>query len=43
MDLLGKWMNTSIVEKNFNKSVVDNNGKAVRKLQSIQTFAYRLA
>jgi hypothetical protein len=42
LDKLEMWMNTDLIEENFEKIVPENNIKAIRKLQSIQTLAYHL-
>jgi len=36
------WLKVEIIEETYRKIITDNDGKAVRKLQSIQTVAYRL-
>jgi hypothetical protein len=42
LDRLANWVNINAIEKNYHKIVTENNGKAIRKLQSLQTLAYRL-
>ena len=42
LDLLNHWLNIDIIEKTYRKILADNDSNAVRKLQSIQTLAYRL-
>jgi hypothetical protein len=43
LNLLSGWMKGNVIEKNYQKIVVENNGNAIRKLQSVQTLAYRLS
>jgi len=42
-DLIGEWMNRDLIEKTYRTIFTESNRMAVRKLQSIQTFAYRLS
>ena len=43
LDVIKEWMNIDIIEKNYQRIVAENDLQAVRKLQSIQTLAYRLS
>jgi hypothetical protein len=43
LDRLANWVDPNAVEKNYRKIISEKNGKAVRKLQSLQTLAYRLS
>ena len=41
-DKLKKWLNIDLIERNFNQIGNPKNRNAIRKLQSLQTFAFRL-
>ena len=40
---LSRWLNPDVIEKSYNRIVSKQDGMGVRKLQSIQTLAYRLS
>jgi hypothetical protein len=42
LNSLSRWMKADVIEKTYQKIVSKNDIKAIRKLQSIQTLAYRL-
>jgi len=42
LDHIKEWMNIDLIEENYLKIIPNNDIHAVRKMQSIQTFAYRL-
>ena len=42
LTLIEKWMNRDIIEKTYKQIIENNDSSAARKLQSIQTLAYRL-
>lgn len=43
INLLNEWINTDVIEKTYEEIFSKNSMQAVRKLQSIQTLAYRLS
>ncbi|MFC1997864.1 asparagine synthase-related protein, partial [Chloroflexota bacterium] len=42
IDLVKEWMNVDLIEEKYEKIIHENDQNAVRKLQSIQTLAFRL-